>query len=154
MTEQLLANIPRLEGVRAMLAAHINPPRRRLATDPATQLIELGAHLLRVAIDIEALGLDHDSSPLPALLARADLYDAEVLQAVDELYRDRGARVMVKSVPIRMLAAGMVLAEDVRFDTGNLLVARGYEITASFIERVKNLPPGIFSADFRIVVPC
>ncbi|HET9620224.1 MAG TPA: response regulator [Kofleriaceae bacterium] len=154
MTEQLLANIPRLEGVRAMLALHVAPPRRRLATDAATQLIELGAHLIRIAIDIEALGLDAASTPLPYLLARADHYDPEVLQAVEELYRDRAPRVRVKSVAVRQLAAGMVLAEDVRFDTGNLLVARGYEVTASFIERVKNLPPGIFSGDFRIIVPC
>ena len=34
------------------------------------------------------------------------------------------------------------------------LVARGYEVTASFIERIKNFPPGAFAGDFRIVVPC
>ena len=55
VTEQLLANIPRLEAVRAMLALHSRPPPRNLAADPTTQLIELGAHLLRVAIDLEAL---------------------------------------------------------------------------------------------------
>ncbi|MGH9884721.1 MAG: response regulator, partial [bacterium] len=55
MTEQLLTNIPRLEGVRSMLALHVKPPKRKLAADPATQLVELGAHLLRVAIDIETL---------------------------------------------------------------------------------------------------
>ena len=154
MTEQLLANIPRLEGVRAMLAMHMNPPRRRLATDAQTQLIELGAHLLRVAIDIESFGFDAHTSPLPALRVRGDYYDPEVLHAVDELYRDRTPRTRVKNVPTRNLAAGMVLAEDVRFDTGNLLVARGFEVTASFIERVKNLPPGIFSGYFQIVVSC
>lgn len=152
MTEQLLANIPRLEGVRAMLALHVSPPRRRLATDAATQLIELGAHLIRVAIDIESL--DAQASPVVALRARGEHYDPEVMQAVEELYRDRAPRTRIRNVPTRGLTAGMVLAEDVRFDTGNLLVARGFEITASFIERVKNLPPGIFSGYFQIVVPC
>jgi FixJ family two-component response regulator len=154
MTEQLLANIPRLEGVRTMLALHMSPPRRRLATDAATQLIELGAHLIRIAIDIESFGLDASASPLPALRVRGDDYDPEVVQAVEELYRDRAPRTRVRNVPTRALTAGMVLAEDVRFDTGNLLVARGFKVTASFIERVKNLPPGIFSGYFQIIVPC
>jgi hypothetical protein len=47
-----------------------------------------------------------------------------------------------------------VLAEDVRLATGTLLVARGYEITPSFIERIKNFPPGAFAGEFRVSVPC
>jgi FixJ family two-component response regulator len=157
MTEQLLANIPRLETVRAILALHMRPPRRKMVTDPATQLVELGAHLLRVAIDIEALEAtrsDRAYSPVAALLAQPDLYDPEVLQAVERVYHERAPRFAIKTVPPRALCVGMTLAEDVRFATGNLLVARGYEVTASFIEKIKNLPPGMFVGDFRIVVPC
>jgi hypothetical protein len=44
----------------------------------------------------------------------------------------------------------MVLAEDARLSTGALLVARGYEVTASFIARIKNFPPGMLG-EFRIV---
>jgi len=157
MTEQLLANIPRLEIVRAMLALHINPPRRKQLTDPTTQLIELGAHLLRIAIDIEALdaaGADRTRSPVAALIAQTDGHDPEVLQAVERLYEERAPRFLVKSLPPHALCVGMTLAEDVRFATGNLLVARGYEVTASFIEKIKNLPRAMFAGDVRIVVPC
>jgi FixJ family two-component response regulator len=157
MTEQLLANIPRLENVRAMLALHVNPPRRKQVTDPTTQLIELGAHLLRVAIDIEVLEAnrsDRSRSPVALLLTRTDLYDPEVLKAVEQLYHERAPRFVVKAIPACELVAGMILAEDLRFATGNLLVARGYEVTASFIARVKNLPHEMFSGNFRIVVPC
>jgi CheY-like chemotaxis protein len=157
MTEQLLANIPRLEGVRAMLAMHIQPPRRKLSADQATQLIELGAHLLRVSIDIEALEsarTDHASSPVGVLLSRADMYDPEVLEAVERLYREGTARVAVKPVSVAGLRTGMTLAEDVRLANGTLLVARGYEVTESFIERVKNFPAGTFAGEFRINVPC
>jgi len=49
---------------------------------------------------------------------------------------------------------GMVLAEEVRLRSGTLLVARGYEVTASFIARIKNFPPGAFSGEFRVIVPC
>jgi CheY-like chemotaxis protein len=156
MTEQLLANIPRLEAVRAMLALHVKPPRRKPTADPATKLIELGAHLLRVAIDLEELessSADRSVSPVRQLLARADLYDPEVLEAV-ELYEVRPTRFTVKSVPAHALRPGMVLAEDVRLASGALLVARGYEVTASFIERISNFPRGAFADDFKIAFPC
>jgi hypothetical protein len=157
MTEQLLANIPRLEHVRAMLALHVNPPPRSANAEPAIQRIELGAHLLRIAIDIEVLEstrTDRSSSPVSMLLARADQYDAEVLEAVEQLYSERPARVVVKAIHAAALATGMVLAEDVRLLNGTLLVSRGYEVTPHFIERINNFPPGVFAGEFRVIVPC
>ncbi len=157
MTEQLLANIPRLESVRAILALHIHPPRRNPAADSATQLIELGAHLLRIAIDLEAIEAmrgDGVASPVGDLLIRTDLYDPEVLEAVERLYSQQPPRMAVKTVALEELAAGMVLAEDVRLATGTLLVARGYEVTPSFIARIRNIPPGMFHGEFRIAIPC
>jgi CheY-like chemotaxis protein len=157
VTEQLLANIPRLENVRAMLAMHVNPPPRKANAEPAIQRIELGAHLLRIAIDIEALEsarTDRSSSPVSMLLARADLYDPEVLEAVEQLYRERPARVVVRAIHAAELVSGMVLAEDVRLLNGTLLVSRGYEVTSHFIERINNFPPGVFAGEFRVIVPC
>jgi hypothetical protein len=159
MTEQLLANIPRLEAVRAMLALHLRPPRRNPAADPVTQLIELGAHLLRVAIDLEALEpicSDPTRSPFAELQIPTELYDPDVLAAVDQLYGERatGPRHTLRVFAGAELAIGMVLAEDVRLNNGALLVARGYEVTASFLERLKNFPPGVFCDEFKIAVPC
>lgn len=156
MTERLLANIPRLEGVRAMLALHVRPPRRQANVDSATQLIELGAHLLRVAIDIEAVEhtrADHATSPLDLLVAR-ERYDPEVLDAVARMHHERPPAFVTRMVGVPALRTGMVLAEDVRLATGTLLVARGYEVTASFIERIKNFPPGMFAGEFRVSWPC
>jgi CheY-like chemotaxis protein len=155
MAEQLLANIPRLEGVRSMLALHVRPPVRDMSAGPTTQLIELGAHLLRVAIDIESIDsqrVDRSSSPV-ALLAERELYDPEVLEAVERLYREPPSRVQLKTISASALRVGMVLGEDARLLTGALLVARGYEVTAGFIERIKNFQPGVFGGDFKIVVP-
>jgi len=155
MTERLLANIPRLENVRAMLALHIRPPRRNMTGDSATQLIEIGAHLLRIAIDIEAVESgrsDHSVSPIGLLVAK-ELYDPEVLDAAERAFGERGHRAATRTVSLNDLHAGMVLAEDARLVTGTLLVARGYEVTASFIERIKNFPPGVFSGELKVNVP-
>ena len=159
MTEQLLANIPRLESVRAMLALHIRPRPRNPAADPATQLIELGAHLLRVAIDLEALEpmrSDPRRSPFAELGVPTDLYDPEVMRAVDQMYgeRERAPSHVVHTIASDELVVGMVLAEDFRLANGALLVARGYEMTASFIVRIRNFPPGAFRGPFKIAVPC
>ncbi|HEX3761409.1 MAG TPA: HD domain-containing phosphohydrolase [Kofleriaceae bacterium] len=159
VTEQLLANIPRLEAVRAMLALHLRPPPRNPAADPSTQLIELGAHLLRVAVDLVALEpmcSDPTRSPFAELGVQTELYDPEVLAAVDELYGERATapRFTVKTFATANLDVGMVLAEDVRLSNGALLVARGFEVTASFLERLRNFPPGVFDDEFKIAVPC
>jgi CheY-like chemotaxis protein len=157
MTEQLLANIPRLESVRAMLALHVAPPPRNPGAEPVVQRVELGAHLLRIAIDLEALEssrVDRTASPVAELLTRTDLYDREVLDAAERLYGERSPRAVVKVFHARALTAGMVLAEDVRLANGTLLVARGYEVTSHFIERINNFPPGVFGGEFRVVVPC
>lgn len=156
MTEHLLANIPRLENVRGMLALHIRPPHRNPSADSATQLVELGAHLLRVAIDLVALESvpGATGSPAAALMNQADRYDPEVLEAVQRLYHETTRRVVVKAISTDGLRVGMVLADDVRLATGTLLVARGYEVTASFIERIRNFPPGMFGGEFRIAFPC
>jgi len=157
ITEQLLAKIPRLENVRAMLALHVAPPPRNANAEPAIQRIELGAHVLRIAIDIEAIEAsrnDRSTSPVSMLLAHAQLYDPEVLEAVEDLYRALPARIVVKGIRADELAPGMVLAEEVRLLNGALLVARGYEVTSHFIERISNFPPGVFAGEFRIIVPC
>ncbi len=157
ITEQLLANIPRLEAVRAMLALHLRPPPRNPDADPTTQLIELGAHLLRVAIDLEALEAmrsDQMRVQVADLLIRHDLYDSEVLKAVERLYHEQPPSFVVRAVGIHELRIGMVLAQDYRLINGALLVSRGHEVTASFIERIKNFPRGACTEDFRILAPC
>jgi CheY-like chemotaxis protein len=139
-TDRLLANIPRLESVRAILAAITRPLCR--ATDAGSDFDSLtarGAEILRVAADFDVLEAQgHDRAlAVDILLGRPDRYDACVLEALAAV---RGGSVSrdVREIPISQLRAGMVLVDDVRLNNGLLLVARGYEVTAGFIERVRN----------------
>ncbi len=50
------------------------------------------------------------------------------------------------------LRTGMVFADDVKMTNGTLLVARGYEVTPGFIERVRNFPDGALRGPLRIAV--
>ena len=53
-------------------------------------------------------------------------------------------------IGVAALRPGMVLAEDVYMATGALLVTRGYEITAGFVERLRNFPGGAVRGPVKI----
>ncbi|MBL0213814.1 MAG: response regulator [Myxococcales bacterium] len=146
---RLLANIPRLDAVREVLATHARPPHRVGTTWRSSS--ELGAHLLRFAIDLDDLE-GPGGQPLETRIVRQRIphADAEVFGAYERL-RDVTAVVNVKELPLAQLRVGMTLAEDVRLATGALLVARGYEITAQFLDRVENFPKGTVAATVRVV---
>jgi hypothetical protein len=46
----------------------------------------------------------------------------------------------------------MVMADDVRLTSGTILVARGYEITERFVERVRNFAPNSIQQPVRVIV--
>lgn len=146
---KLLSNIPRLDAVRDVLAAHIKPPRRLGTTWRSTS--ELGAHLLRFAIDLDELEV-HSGQPLEIETVKARLpgADHEVMGAYEKI-RTAAALVGTKEVPVHALRVGMTFAEDVRLLTGAMLVARGYEITAQFIDRIRTFPPGTLRPTLRVV---
>jgi hypothetical protein len=60
----------------------------------------------------------------------------------------------VREISSADLREGMILAEDVKTEGGVLLVARGHEITARFIERIRNFPPEPLRLHvWRVILP-
>ncbi len=158
LTEQLLAHIPRLEGVREIIAGAAKGPERR---DPLARPLDdkakvrlKAAQILRVAIDLDALeaqGLD-TAMVLDTLRGRAERYDGEVLNT---LLAHRGSSAPMQSIrelPLSGLRSGMVLAEDLKLLNGALLVARGFEVTESFVEKARNFRPGSVKEPVRVIV--
>jgi hypothetical protein len=138
-TDNLLANIPRLEGVRQLLTDMSLP----LGKGPLTDLGR-GAQMLRVAADFDALELagHAPSAAVATLRGREGVYDSEVLQAFTFLNGKDVASPTTRTVAVAALAVGMVLAEDLKMTTGAILVARGFEVTESFLQRIANLRTG------------
>ena len=146
VTDDLLANIPRLEPVRAMLAA---ARRRRDPLELVTEdlvPIERGAQVLRAAAMADTMDSrgERPEAILDTLRNPPGAFDTDVLAALgavlgEEVTRGDG----ILEIPRSAVVPGMVLAADVRLNTGVLIVARGYEITASFVERLRNYPPGV-----------
>jgi hypothetical protein len=152
ITEQLLGSIPRLEVVRGIIAAAAKPFGHRSCSDP---LVGRCSQLLRAAVDfdvLEAQGRTHEFA-LATLRGQSDRYDADVVGALDALYGTGRAQQEIREIPLSNLEIGMVFAEDVKLATGALLAARGYEVTAGFVERARNFQHGVAKNAVRVIMP-
>jgi len=157
LTEKLLGNIPRLEAVREILRLYAKPRLPEVPEEAETRahVVALGAQVLRVAVDFDAL---ESSGSLPELSVatmrgREGSYDRRVMDALVELRGGTDASD-VRELPMSGLRVGMILAEDVELQSGALLVARGYEITERFLERIRNFPvTSLKRSNVRVIVP-
>jgi hypothetical protein len=157
LTEELLGNIPRLEDVREILRNYTKTyhPDPAAQSDPKRRVVAEGTQLLRLAVDFDAL--DSASGALPGeavdtLRGRVGLYNADMLEALAAI---RGASTPshVRELPATQLREGMIVAEDVKALNGALLVARGYEITERFLERIRNFSQEtVHKATWRVIL--
>lgn len=79
-------------------------------------------------------------------------YDAEVLEALCKVRGSGGLPEDVRELPLAGLRVGMVLAQDIKMQSGTLLVARGFEVTMGLLERMRNFGPGSVREPIRVVV--
>jgi response regulator RpfG family c-di-GMP phosphodiesterase len=155
VTEQLLANIPRLEPVRAILShleLRFDGGEGNLRKGAE---IPIGARMLRIALDYDALESQGSSSTvvLDTLHGRKGVYDPELLASFAAMLGGK-ARAVVQELPLARLRVGMVFVDDVRAVAGGLLVARGHEVTASLIERMRNFAKNVSVKEpVRVLVP-
>ena len=150
ITDQLLADIPRLDEVRGILAAHARPPSIDPSASPKQRLVALGAHVLHVATKLDWLETGGDANPTATLAGCCEL-DPIVVAGLRTLAARTPA--VLKAIPITGLRVGMVFGEDVRLGSGAMIVARGYEVTAGFLERLASFVPGLIEEPLRIIVP-
>jgi|WetSurMetagenome_2_1015567.scaffolds.fasta_scaffold24469_3 response regulator RpfG family c-di-GMP phosphodiesterase len=150
VTDDLLANIPRLEPVREILAAQGLPFRGGLSAREAPT----GGNVLKIAADfdeLESRGFGM-AEALDTMRGRTDSYDPGILEAFIRLKGARGERQEIREIHVSALRIGMVFAEDVRTRAGVLLVARGYEVAPSFMARMRNFPANLVKEPLRVVV--
>jgi CheY-like chemotaxis protein len=156
VTEQLLGHIPRLEAVREILSQYAKP-YKKLDHHEAThekQQLQRWSQILRVAVDFDTLEAQGLSSAiaLTTLNGRADHYDPQVLTAFLSLFGQRKDGDKIRDISVGALRSGMVLAADVKLATGTLFVARGYEITPAFLERIRNFRPGSVREPIKVLI--
>jgi hypothetical protein len=156
VADRLLAHIPRLETVRAILASVHGVPRQPGCEVSATEetLVPKGAGLIKVAVAYDALtqkGMSSDNA-IGAMRSKAGAFDAGVLALLGELYAKSAELAEIVSISVNGLATGMVLAEDLVTRGGLLVVTQGTELTETFVERIRNYRPGTFNASVRVAL--
>jgi CheY-like chemotaxis protein len=151
----LLANIPRLEQVAAIVGS------QRDAYDPADaavpilrrDAVRLGAQVLRVALEFDAGmcgGLSVEDA-LSRLKLRPDQYDPLLVEALSDATIPATA-YLPRRVTMSDLRSGMVLDQDVRNASGLLLIARGHEVTLPLLIRLKSLvSTGAIGTQLRVL---
>jgi response regulator RpfG family c-di-GMP phosphodiesterase len=142
VSAKLIASIPRMEEVQNILLMQgtnwngEHAPVQGMRGDR----IPIGARILRVAIDFDALVL-RGATAEQAIdgIARAEgVYDPTVIDALNHV---RGRRVPTPdtiAVKISELEPGMVFAEDLRTSSGLLVVATGQDVTPQLITHVRH----------------
>jgi response regulator RpfG family c-di-GMP phosphodiesterase len=140
VAEHLLANIPRLEEITAIIARQHEPflsgdtsvdPRRR-------DVVSLGAQLLHAAIEFDRLTTNGLSAKSAAaqLAGQPSEYDpaiAEALGSADVGTEGHDAR----SLSVGDLQPRMIIAQDVCSTDGRLLVTEGQEVTFPVLARLR-----------------
>jgi hypothetical protein len=138
VARRLVAGIPRLENVAAMIAAA--PAARGSCMDkPQIDPVQLGAHLIKAvqAVDIQ---LSRGDLPVQAIGAMADQlhqYDPRILDGLRQIEYPALESVS-RMMPIHDLWCGLVLAEDIRTRQGLLVAAKGQAVNETTRQRLHN----------------
>jgi response regulator RpfG family c-di-GMP phosphodiesterase len=146
VTGRILANIPRLDGVRAIVAGH----RKRFEAS-----LPVGARMLRIAVDFVALEAEGAEAflALETMRGRTGVYDPELLEIFARTVGVRTHSLEVAEIRLAGLEVGMRLVHDVRARDRRLLITRGHLVTAELLERLRNFPPGTVVEPLRVVLP-
>ncbi|OGR19612.1 MAG: histidine kinase [Desulfobacterales bacterium GWB2_56_26] len=136
---KLLEKIPRLEEVAAIIAHQLLPYSALAESRNIKEEVSLGAQILRMAIDFDAL-LHRDwkrTEALAHLESQPGEYNPELLKILTGIkLGPENERVV--AVELRDMSAGMIVEQDIEALNGVLIAPKGQEVTWSLIKGLKN----------------
>jgi response regulator RpfG family c-di-GMP phosphodiesterase len=153
---KLLAAIPRLEDVAAIVSAQFGSPNIKDLPDDLRQwgIREAGQLLLRSAIEYDRLvsrGASRESA-INTLRQSALRFPSSVLQAFARLSASAKG-TMIREIRLTDLTVGMTLDEDLVSPKGIRLVPSGTEVTTTLMIRLTSIAGGVGVAEpFRVRV--
>jgi len=148
VAQKLLGRIPRLEPVMEILDAS-----QRVKGDLPEGLIKLGAGILRLVLEYDAQIAQgrpiHEA--IGATRAQALRHDGKLVERLELLVGASVSAQQLSEVPVGDVIPGMVFVDDLRTHVGTLLVPKGFEVTETFLERMRNFGPGILQERVRVM---
>lgn len=154
-TQAVLAKIPRLESVRAVITLALTDawPRDVLPEPERREDIQRMGRALRAARQFDVLTAQGMTPKLAVeTLASRAMLPAVVIEALTEMHCADGVRGTLRELPPHALRVGMVLADDLRMSTGAMLVPRGFTVSDSLLARLGHLSEGALRGHVRVYV--
>lgn len=152
LSQQLLANIPRLETVVDWVA-ELNRPQPAPGLPPPGHWVKqsIALKVLRVASDFDRLELTGLSqrNAMDILRGRPGWYDETCLAALARIILAR-SKTETRELELTAIAAGMILMCDVRTTAGVLVLASGHRLTEGSVQRLRNFPKGMLVGPIRV----
>lgn len=155
---KLLAAIPRLENVAAIVTAQSRAPSR--AGLPADLILwdlrTIGQLLLWTSVEFDRLVSRGASPESAAQTLRTPKYDLPMAmsKALGSL-QVNNQKLVLRQIRVKDLLPGMILDEDLCSPKGIRLVPAGQEVTRSLIVRLTSIAGGVgVSEPFRALVAC
>ena len=149
VTERLLGRIPRLENVAAIVAHATRP---QIAKIPASVEVAASAAVLMSVLEFDALTSTGESAEtaIATLRARLGAKHAPLIAHLAALQNTVDSGTQLREIRLRDVVPGMILMDDLRTDLGTLLVSSGYEVSQSFVDRMRNFGPGLLEERVRV----
>jgi response regulator RpfG family c-di-GMP phosphodiesterase len=153
---KLLAAIPRLEDIAAIVTAQFTPLNFSGKPAPLTQwdLRSLGQLLIRAAFEFDRLitrGATREAAAESLRASKLGLPEA-VIKGL-RLLSVANLELSIRQVRVRDLTVGMILDEDLVSPKGIRLVPAGQEVTRTLIVRLTSIASGVGVAEpFRVRV--
>ena len=146
VVQKLLGHIPRLEAVLAILAAS-----HTKSETPEGQ-VKQGSTILRLVQEYDAhiaQGLNPRAA-VEAIRGQSARHDSELVAALESMVGATLGTQQVSEVCVGRVTPGMIFADDLRTSVGALLVPKGFEVTETFLERLRNFGPSILQERVRV----
>jgi hypothetical protein len=156
IAQRLLENIPRMKQI-AWIIAHQTKPAPVAMNFPERELVEMrtGAEILRVALQFDELMQKGEcrGGAWTILNRRFKNLDTKILDALIDTEQE-SEHSQVRSRTVAEISPGMIVREDVFSAKGSLPAAKGQDVTAPLILKLKNFQDsGAFSGAFLVSSP-
>jgi hypothetical protein len=149
VTLRLLGRIPRLENVAAIVAYATHPQTAKI---PASAEVAASAAILMNVLEFDALTSRGEvaETAIATLRARWGKKNAPLLTHLAALQNTVDSGIQLREIRLCDVVPGMILMDDLRTDLGTLLVSSGYEVSQSFVDRMRNFGPGLLAERVRV----
>ena len=153
VASKLLDHVLRLEPVVQILNS-INYSDQQLQ-QLGDGSVGRAARILRLVTDFDALTSQGNSpdTAVQILRGREGRYGGTLAQEFATHLGAGTGETHVVEMALRLVRPGMTILQDIRTYMGTLLVARGFEVTERFIERMPNFGPAILGEKVQVRIP-